>query len=154
MLEFVVSYKNIQKKRKIWGEELKKIGCSIDDRGRFLIEKSIHNDYALDEYVEKDNRSIRKEDIELVRNYLRRIACLFPLLFSLFVILLAAIVLLLYYYLEIDFLIVITILISAFMQILASFVWRLIYTRKLRYGNEELLEQEFAKRILERKMKS
>ena len=49
------------RREKIWGEELKKIGCSIEDQGSYLMDQSIYYDPVLDEYIEKGEQSIRKK---------------------------------------------------------------------------------------------
>jgi len=151
MLEFADSNKNIQKRRKIWGEELKKIGCSIEDRGSYLMDQSIYYDPVLDEYIEKGEQSIRKEDIEYVRKILKRNAWLFPLFFLLFAIFYGALDLLLNYFIEIESYVLIAYCVCFVMQILASFALWSLLKRRLRLNDEELMKQEFSKRILEKR---
>lgn len=139
-----------QARRKIWAEGLKKIGCSIEDEGRYLFEHSIHRDYFDDDFFELQPKSTRKEDIVYVKRVLKRTIWAISLGLFISSISLGGTALYLYFIENEKFVTLILSSVLAF-QILVWLVLLLVYGRRLRLDDNEIMKQGFSKRILEKR---
>lgn len=137
-----------QARRKIWAEGLKKIGCSIEDEGRYLFEHSIYRDHSDDDFYELQPKSTRKEDIEYVKRVLKR--TIWAISLGLFISLISLGGTALYlYFIEYEKLVPLILSSVLAFQILVWLIFMLVYGRRLRLDDNEIMKQGFAKRILE-----
>ncbi|QVK17679.1 hypothetical protein KHQ81_12635 [Mycoplasmatota bacterium] len=151
LLESMTSQIKFKERRKNWGEGLKNIGCSIEDKGHYLLEESINNKHLLDgiEYV--NNNQIKDDSCLYIRKLLKRNTILFPVLALMLSIILIGTFSLLYFLGKTELTNVIIFIVMAILQIIASIFLSNIFKKMLRYDDEKLLNQEFSKHALERR---